>query len=137
MAVASGQIDAIGSAAERIDDKRIAKPHSLARQPIKVWRLKPGKAGFIALLALHDAERVPTLVVGVDEEEIRPIGGISRSKLFVSARRQAKANEAAGKRMSEGSVKEERDDRKSHQSAIVRCARGSRYARSYPNRPVT
>ena len=60
---------------KRQHDKRITKPHAVGRQPIQVRRLDPREATLVALLALHDAQRVPTLIVGVQKHKARPLGG--------------------------------------------------------------
>ena len=73
MAIAPCQIDRATGSTERVDDECIAKPHAFARQSIQIRRLKPREASFFALFALHDAQGVPPLIVGVDEKEIRPV----------------------------------------------------------------
>src|SRR5687768_2917838 len=71
MVVATAHERRTARCAEGEDDERIAKPETLGRDSVQVRRLKPRVARLVALLTLHDAQRVPALIVGVDEEEVR------------------------------------------------------------------
>ena len=68
--VSPGQEASPAWRAERVDDERVAEPDALGSDAIEVRRLEPGEAAAVALFALHDAQGVPALVVGVDEQEV-------------------------------------------------------------------
>ncbi|MNY21034.1 hypothetical protein D3C86_1545530 [compost metagenome] len=63
--------------AQGIDHKCIPKPHALAGEAVEVGRREPREPGLIALLFLDHAQRIETLVVGVDENDVGP--GLTRS----------------------------------------------------------
>jgi len=77
VAVTARQIDTATGSTQGIDDEGITEPDSFTGQAIQIGRFEPGKAGFVALLPLHDAEGIPTLVIGVDEHEIGPVGRLN------------------------------------------------------------
>ena len=56
--------------AERKGDEGVAEAHALGGEPVHVGRLEPREARPLALLALHDAHRVPAVIVGVEEQEV-------------------------------------------------------------------
>ena len=60
--------------AERVDDERVAEPDALGGEAVHVRRLEPREAALVALLLLHDAHGVVPLVVGEQEDEVRPVG---------------------------------------------------------------
>src|SRR5205814_1587555 len=60
MAIAASQINGAAGSAQRIDDERVPEANAFAGQSIEIRRLEPWKAGLVALLALHDSERVVT-----------------------------------------------------------------------------
>ena len=55
--------------------KALRKRTPSAGQAVEVGCLEPREAGLVPLLALDDAEGVPALVVGVDEDEVGTVGG--------------------------------------------------------------
>ena len=63
--------------AERKGDEGVAEAHTLGGEPVHVRRLEPREARPLALLALHDAHRVPAVIVGVEEQEVGlALGGV-------------------------------------------------------------
>lgn len=74
MIVAPGQEHRATGRAKRVDHEGVAKAHALAGDAVEVRRLEPGKPPALALFALHDAERVVALIVGVDEKKVGAIG---------------------------------------------------------------
>src|SRR5262249_19860177 len=63
---------------QRIDHEGIAEAGALGGQAVQVRRPQPREAGLLALLLLDDAQGVPALVVGVEEDEVRARLGRSR-----------------------------------------------------------
>ncbi len=57
--------------AERRGDERVAEPRALGREAIQVRRAQPGEQRLLPHLALHDAKRIPPLVVGEDHQDVR------------------------------------------------------------------
>ena len=75
--VAAGEKRGAARRAEREGDEGVAEAHALGGEAVHVRRLEPREARPLALLALHDAHRVPALVVGVDEQEVGlALGGV-------------------------------------------------------------
>src|SRR5262249_12094132 len=73
MAVPAGQETGSARGAERVDDEGVAETNALGRQPVHMGRLKPREACPVALLALDDTHGIPTLIIGVDEEDVGPL----------------------------------------------------------------
>ena len=106
MAIAAGQVARPARGAERIDDEGVAEADALTRQPVHVRCLQPGEAPAFALLALDDPHRIPALVVGVDEDEIRPPRLGTRRPLCqqTDRERRRKRQEHGAQQVGDGSI---------------------------------
>src|SRR5262245_43178091 len=70
MVIAASQESGAAGRAKGQGDERIAKAHAFGGETIHVWRGEPGEAGALAVFALDNSHGVPTLVIGVDEQEV-------------------------------------------------------------------
>ena len=70
--VLAGQKGGTARGAEGKGDERVAETDAARREAIHVRGLEPREARQLALLTLDNAHGVPALVIGIDEEEIRP-----------------------------------------------------------------
>lgn len=70
MIITTGEKGGAAWCAEGQRDEGVAKANPFRGESIHVWGLKPGKAGPGTLFPLHNAHRVPPLIVRIDEEEI-------------------------------------------------------------------
>src|SRR5262249_7565126 len=57
--------------AQRKSYKRVSKTHAPRSEAIEVGRLEPGEPRAFTLLALHHPHRIPALIIGIDEKEVR------------------------------------------------------------------
>src|SRR5687767_3639115 len=70
MIVAAGEKARPARRAKCKRDECAAKPNAFRGEAIHVRGLEPWKARALAVFALHDTHRVPSLIVGVNEEEV-------------------------------------------------------------------
>ncbi len=116
---------------ERANGERITKADALGSQSVQMGCLKPRQAGPLALFPLDDAQGIPPLVVGVDENEVRPLSsrGSQRPKLL--SRHDQQTGDRETKVAKAHGWPDNAKGRRPQVSTIVRSARWVIYARQF------